>query len=390
MKRSATEILTTHSGSLPRPPRLRALVAARAAGEQTDDEEFETVVRSAVAEVVRHQIAAGLTVVNDGEVSKQGFSSYIQDRLTGFAEVEATDEDSRSDRGARERKDFPEFYGERPDAFYARTRQEKRMVTACVGPIEWTDFAAVQRDVDNLKAAAEGLDVEDVFMSAISPGDTLRKFPNRYFGTDHAYMVAVATAMRSEYKAIIDAGLIVQIDCPDLTTGAYPQTFDPEAFRAELADNVKALNLATEGLPPDRMRIHVCWGSMERPHSLDPELASIVDILLRARPAGMTVVAANGRHAFEWQTWQQTELPDGKVIIPGVIDSTTNIVEHPRVVADRILRFADVLGRENMIAGVDCGFQTSVDRDQVTPSIAWSKLAALGDGARLATRELWG
>jgi 5-methyltetrahydropteroyltriglutamate--homocysteine methyltransferase len=389
MKRSTQEILTTHSGSLPRPPKLRALVHDLAAGERVDPAVFDAEARAAVSEIVAHQLAAGVHVVNDGEVSKHSFSGYIEDRLTGFETREAKPGDSIGDRGVREREQFAEFYGKRPDAFYAKDRAPVRMVSCCVGPIEWRNFDAVERDIDNLAAAIADRDVEDAFMSAISPGDTLRKHPNRYYVSEVEYMQAVGDAMRREYAAIIDAGFILQIDCPDLTTGAHPDHFSKDAFLAEITANVEALNYATRDLPPDRMRIHVCWGSMERPHSLDPEISDLVDILLKARPDGMTIVAANGRHAFEWQSWKHVDLPPGKVVIPGVIDSTTNIIETPQVVARRILRFAEVLGPENLIAGVDCGFQTSVDRDQVTPNIAWAKLRALSDGARLATRELW-
>jgi 5-methyltetrahydropteroyltriglutamate--homocysteine methyltransferase len=390
MRQSIDELLTTHSGSLPRPQSERELLEAQASGETIDPERLEDEIRRAVVDVVRRQVDAGITVVNDGEVSKEGFHDYIKERLTGFEVVELRPQDSSSDRGKRERDSFPEYYSSRPDSYFVnRRRGGKQMGTCCVEKIEWKNFDEVERDIRNLKAATQIASVEDVFMSAISPGDTLRKFPNHHYPTEEEYMYAVADAMRREYLAIIDAGFVLQVDCPDLTTGAHPAQFGLEEFRKEIRQNVEILNYATRDIPPERMRIHVCWGSMERPHSMDPELGDIVDILLEARPAGMTLVGSNGRHAFEWEVWRDVKLPEGKVIIPGVVDSTTNIVEHPEVVADRIVRYAEVLGKENMIPGTDCGFQTTIRRGQVTPSIAWAKLRALAEGARLATRQLW-
>jgi 5-methyltetrahydropteroyltriglutamate--homocysteine methyltransferase len=294
--------------------------------------------------------------------------------------------------GAREERDFPEYFAQRPnlDAFVRGQHAPPRRV-CCTGPIGWKDFSAVEADIANLSAATSGLGVADAFLSATSPGNVLQKTPNHFYRSDEEYLQAVSDALESEYRAIVDAGLVLQLDCPDLASrsGRGGGDLSLEEFRNEIARNVEALNYATRKLPPDQMRIHVCWGSDERPHHLDPELQDFVDILLRARPAGMTIVAANGRHDWEWRIWSSIRLPEGKVLIPGVIDSTTNIIEHPNTVADRILRFAEVLGKENIIAGVDCGFQSTAGRDQVDPKIAWAKLASLGRGASLASRHLW-
>jgi 5-methyltetrahydropteroyltriglutamate--homocysteine methyltransferase len=298
--------------------------------------------------------------------------------------------------GAREERDFPEYFARRPhmDAFarMANASSRARLRTCCVGPIGWKDFSEVERDIANLKSAIQGFKrtVADVFMSATSPGNVLQKMPNRFYGTDEQYLEALCDALHGEYRAIVDAGLILQLDCPDLASRSGPPDYQLQDFRREVARNVEALNYATRDLPPERMRVHVCWGSDERPHHLDPELEDFVDLLLQARPAGLAIVAANGRHEHEWRVWDSVRLPEGKVLIPGVVDSTTNIIEHPETVAERILRFAGVVGAERMIAGVDCGFQTTAGRDQVDPKIAWAKLRSLVEGAQLASARLNG
>jgi len=374
------------------------MMNARNLGVPIDAAALEAAIKESVQAAVDSQLEAGLTVINDGENSKDSWWRYITERLTGFGFVKGAPLPRTFGHGAqREVDDFPDFFEEHwePDAF-ARKRGRPSERLCCTGPIEWRDFSQVERDIRSLKDVTRGRELADVFVTSPSPGSVLQAIPNRHFANDDEYLEAVGEALRREYQAIVDAGFVLQLDCPDLATRAgptdengVPLPYPLADFRRDIARNIEALNHATRTIDPDQMRIHVCWGSVERPHHTDVELASIVDILLTARPAGMTIVAANGRHEHEWQVWKDVKLPDGKVLIPGVIDSTTNIIEHPETVAERIERFASVLGRENIIAGVDCGFQTSVGRDQVDPKIAWAKLRSLAEGAELASRRLY-
>jgi 5-methyltetrahydropteroyltriglutamate--homocysteine methyltransferase len=281
-----------------------------------------------------------------------------------------------------EAREFPE---------YAARRATPYRRPACNAPVAWKDFSAVEKDIANLQAATAGLQVEEAFLTAVSPGTIVNFFPNCYYPTREAYLEAVAEVMQREYEAIVQAGFLLQLDCPDLALRStwFPDLSIPE-FRTIVAHNVEALNHATRDIPAERMRMHVCWGAGETPRNHDVPLRDIVDELLKARPAGLSLMGANGRHEHEWKVWQEVRLPDGKILIPGVIDSTTNIIEHPEVVAERLVRYASVLGRENVIAGVDCGFGTNARTDQVDPKIAWAKLRALVEGAELATREIWG
>jgi 5-methyltetrahydropteroyltriglutamate--homocysteine methyltransferase len=337
---------------------------------------------------VRRQVEAGVSVVNDGEVGKVSFSGYLSDRLSGFGTVEVS-EPYRNDRGRGESQSFPEYYSSR-GAYELHQRR-----AACVGPIEWKDFGAVVTDIRNVKDAANQSTPVELFLSATSPGDSLRKTINLHYKTDEEYLQAVADALKLEYEAIVAAGIVLQVDCPDFTVGKPAGDRGVrrslEDFRKELARSVEALNYATRDIPPEMMRIHVCLGHSEAPHSAseEPSLRDLIDLFLSVRPAGLGLVGANGSRAHEWQVWQDVRLPEGKVVIPGVVDSTTNIIEHPDTVAERIVRYAGVLGRENVIAGVDCGFQSIVDTNNVDPMIAWAKLEALAEGARRATRELW-
>jgi 5-methyltetrahydropteroyltriglutamate--homocysteine methyltransferase len=376
MKRSHERILTTHTGSLARPPELLQMLLAREEGQPVDASVFDATVRRAVTETVQRQVEIGLDIVNDGEQSKISFATYVRERLHGFG---GADEPRPASLEARE---FPEYAARR--AFPYRR-------PACNAPIAWKDFAAVETDIANLKAATAGLAVEEVFMPAVSPGTLANFFPNRYYATREAYLEAIAAVMQREYEAIVQAGFILQLDCPDL---ALRSTWFPDLsmaeFRTVVAQNVEALNHATRDIPVEHVRVHVCWGAGEAPRNHDVPLRDIVDVLLKARPAALSIMGANGRHEHEWKVWQDVPLPEGKVLIPGVIDSTTNIIEHPEVVADRLVRYANVLGRENIIAGVDCGFGTNARTDQVDAKIAWAKLQALVEGAELATRALWG
>jgi 5-methyltetrahydropteroyltriglutamate--homocysteine methyltransferase len=376
MKRSHERLLTTHTGSLARPPELLHMLLAREEGQPVDASVFDATVRRAVAETVQRQVEIGLDVVNDGEQSKISFATYVRERLHGF---HGADEPRPASLEARE---FPEYAARR--AFPYRR-------PACNAPIAWKDFAAVETDIANLKAATAGLAVEEVFMPAVSPGTLANFFPNRYYPTREAYLEAIAAVMQREYEAIVQAGFILQLDCPDLALRStwFPDLSMPE-FRTVVAQNIEALNHATRDIPAEHVRVHVCWGAGEAARNHDVPLRDIVDLLLKARPAALSIMGANGRHEHEWKVWREVPLPEGKVLIPGVIDSTTNIIEHPEVVADRLVRYANVLGRENIIAGVDCGFGTNARTDQVDARIAWAKLRALVEGAELATRTLWG
>jgi 5-methyltetrahydropteroyltriglutamate--homocysteine methyltransferase len=380
MKRSTDRILTTHTGSLPRPPDLLALIQAKEKGELEKLDAFHERVRSAVVEAVQKQAEAGIDVINDGEVGKPGYSTYVKDRLTGFGGA------SRNTAVQGEAQDFPEWTQRRLGGAQAQI-----MRPAVNGPIAWQDFAAVERDIENLKtAAAEVLPVE-LFMSAASPGVIGIFLANDYFPSQEAYLEALASVMRDEYNAIHQAGFVLQLDCPDLAMARHLRFSDRslEDFRSILQMHVEALNEATRDIPPEGMRMHLCWGNYEGPHHLDVPLKDIIDIVLTARPAAVSFEGANPRHEHEWKVWHEVKLPADKVIIPGVIDSTTNFIEHPELVAERIVRYADVVGRERVIAGVDCGFGTFAGTDTVDSRIVWAKLRSLSEGARIASEELW-
>jgi 5-methyltetrahydropteroyltriglutamate--homocysteine methyltransferase len=409
VKRSIDHVLTTHAGSLPRPDKLRRLLAERQSDGTIDARVLGEEIARATERAVADQVGVGLTVVNDGEASKYSFITYLKDRLSGFGVIKETDDSAyyaaRRRLGPGEIRtslDFPEFFASRgsADEFVREGQTFERSV--CVGPIGWKNFGDAEQDISNLQAAVRrvGGAAEDTFMSSASPGAVLMTIPNKYYANDEEYLYAIADAMSREYKAITEAGLVLQLDCPDLATrvtasemAAYqqgePLHFSLAEFRQEVARNIEVLNYATRDIDPGMMRIHVCWGSTEHPHHLDTQLADFVDLLLTSRPAGLMVVAANGRHEHEWRVWEDVRLPEGKVLIPGVIDSTTNIIEHPDTVSERIVRFASVLGKENLIAGVDCGFQTSAGRDQVDPKVAWAKLRSLAQGAEIASQKLW-
>ncbi len=388
MKRSTDRILTTHCGSLPRPADLLEMLMAKDHGTFTDLPAFETRVRSAIAECVGLQTESGLDVVNDGEWSKSDYSTYVKDRFTGF-EGESTPQSP-----SRDMADFPEFAPYRTGGGLGGITRP-----SCNGPIAWKDFSAVQRDIDNLKAAtgnAGGTGVSptsnvEVFMTAVSPGQVARFQGNLYYKTDEEYLWALGNVLKDEYKAITDAGFILQLDCPDLGSGWNNQFRDLtlEQFRKVVDLHLEVLDAATAGIPPDRMRLHLCWGNYEGPHNHDIPLREIIGPVLKSRSAAVSFEGANPRHEHEWAVFEDVKLPDGKLLIPGVIDSTTNFIEHPDLVAQRIERYAGVVGRENVIAGVDCGFATFAGAHTVVPSIAWAKLAALAEGARITSSRLW-
>ena len=381
MKRSDGRILTTHTGSLPRSPRLQELLR-----EREDQTEFDRVrlaagVREWVSEVVARQQSIGVDVVNDGEQGRSQYATYVKERLTGFDGERLVRARPRLDDA-----DFPEFAA-------TQTHMSSRNMPqpACTGPIVWKDWPAVAQDIANLKAASAGLTVEEVFMTAASPGVIANFLPNEYYSTEEAYLYALADVMKDEYNAIVDAGLLLQLDCPDLAMTRVTQFshLSEEEFKKIVELHVEVINYAVGNIDPERMRLHLCWGNTEGPHHHDIPLREIVNIVLKARPVGLSFEGANPRHAHEWNVWEDVSLPDGKVLIPGVLDSTTNFIEHPELIAQRIGNYASIVGRENVIAGSDCGFGTSAWGRKVEANIAWAKLSSMVEGARLASRELW-
>jgi len=381
MKRSTSRILTTHTGSLPRPKDLVELMLASEAGTLRDRGALAERIHSATAEIVRRQIDAGIDVVNDGEVSKPSYSTYVKDRLNGF------EGESRSPFS--QTRDEQVFAG-----FIAPGGHQRAAIRfpACSGPISVKDPEAVKRDVANLKAALEGRQPEEAFRTAVSPGQVARFMANDYYPSHEAYVFALAEAMKHEYKTIVDAGFVLQLDCPDLASGRSNSEFmdvSLEDWRKVAFMHVEALNLALAGLPEEQLRLHLCWGNYEGPHTGDVALAEIIDIALSAKVGAISFEAANPRHAHEWKLFETVKLPPGKVLIPGVLDSCSNYIEHPELVAQRLVRYASVAGRENVIAGTDCGFGTFVGASRVDGEIAWAKLAAMAEGARVASAELW-
>jgi 5-methyltetrahydropteroyltriglutamate--homocysteine methyltransferase len=379
MKRSTERILTTHAGSLARPPDLLKMMQAKESDQPYDHEAFAGRVRAAVAEVVRKQIDAGVDVVSDGEEGKPGFANYVKDRLTGFVAREGMRPRIFSDRA-----DFPDF---QPPT--GSTLGSRRLV--CTGPIGWKNRGAVQTDIENFKAALQGGQPTEAFIPAVSPGTLAQNVVNEYYKGEEEFLYAVADVMKDEYQAIVQAGFLLQIDSPDLAMGKNVQFADKTLaeFRKIIALRVEALNHALVGIPPEHVRHHICWGNGEGPHHKDVELKDIIDILLKARAGAIYVEGANPRHGHEWKVFRDVKLPDDMVLIAGVIDTKTNFIEHPELVADRIANYASVVGRANVIAGTDCGFGTSADRDRVAPSISWAKLKAMAEGAQLASTQLW-
>src|ERR1700675_1187139 len=380
MKRSSDRILTTHAGSLPRPLDLLEIVRSGARGPA-----YATRVRSAVADVVRKQVAHGLDVVDDGEMGKPSFVTYVTERLAGF---EPSPEPAELPwAGSKEVTAFPEFY----EPTLRQSPNAAAVPFVCTGPVSYVGHAQVQADIDNLKAALAGVNVEEAFLPAISPSNVEGRQKNSYYRTDEEYLFAIAEAMREEYRAIVDAGLLLQIDDPRLVTYYImdPRSTVEECRRwAEV--RVETLNHALRGIPRDRVRFHTCYGINMGPRVYDMELKDVVDIILKVRAGAYSFEAANPRHEHEWRVWEHVTLPEGALLIPGVITQSTVLVEHPELVAERIVRFAQVVGRENVIAGADCGFATFAGSTEIHPTVPWAKLRSLADGARLATDTLWG
>jgi 5-methyltetrahydropteroyltriglutamate--homocysteine methyltransferase len=389
MKRSTERILTTFVGSLARPADLLEIMKAKEAGQPYDPEALATRVRSAVAEVVRHQAEAGVDIVTDGEQGKPGFIAYVSERLTGF-EPRATSPREGPWVGSREEIAFPEYYARYAQMRPSNVAPPSSMV--CTGPITYKGQKALQTDIENLKAALQGVQVEQAFMPAASPTNIESQRKNEYYPTEEAYLYAIADAMREEYHGIVDAGFLLQIDDPRLVTYYVANPgLSIEQCRTWAELRVEVLNYALRDIPPEQVRFHTCYGINIGPRVHEMPLQDIVDILLKINAGAYSFEAANPRHEHEWRVWERVKLPEGKVLIPGVISHTTNLVEHPELVAERLVRYARVVGREQVIAGSDCGFSSQATTEpEIHPTVVWAKFQAMTEGARLATAQLWG
>jgi 5-methyltetrahydropteroyltriglutamate--homocysteine methyltransferase len=383
MKHSTERILTTHCGSLPRPADLLDLMKARASGEAVDPAAYAARVRSAVATIVREQVQDGVDVITDGEQSKTSFSAYVNERLSGFTPKT----DTRRTSFTAEIEAFPEYY----EQYFSQRMQGGRVVpmapVECTGPISYRGQEAVQRDIANLKAALAGVEPAEVFMPAVAPSGV---GSNTYYRSDEEYLQAVADALRTEYQAIVDAGFLLQVDDPFLTELFSYSPLDPAERRKTAERYVEALNYALRGIPADRVRYHTCYGINEGPRVYDAPLKDTVDVLLKINAGAISFEAANARHEHEYHVFENVKLPEGKVLIPGVITHASNIVEHPELIAERLTRYAKLVGRENVIAGADCGFSSQATyRPEVHPQVVWAKFRAMAEGARLASEQLW-
>jgi 5-methyltetrahydropteroyltriglutamate--homocysteine methyltransferase len=382
MKRSIDAILTTHTGSLPRPDDLVDLLYAQESGSgaEVNRARLGARVQSAVSDSVHQQLAAGIDIVDDGEMGKVSYSTYVTARLTGFERHVHVPRRPRPDAAA-----FPNYAQWNAQQEQQGAERVKRF--ACMGPVRYVGHAALETDIRNLKAALADSPDTEAFMTAASPGVIAQFQPNQYYANDVEYIEALADAMREEYEAIFQAGFILQLDCPDLT--GLSRARSRGQVPADLTMRIEALNRAVANIPSDRMRMHLCWGNYEGPHHLDVPLQEIIGEVLKARPMGLSFEGANPRHEHEWAVFEHTRLPDGKVIIPGVLDTTTNYIEHPELVAQRLERYAKLVGRENVIAGADCGFGTFAGTPMVHPDIVFAKLASMVEGAQIASRKLW-
>jgi 5-methyltetrahydropteroyltriglutamate--homocysteine methyltransferase len=380
VKRSTERFLSTHTGSLPRPEDLVRMMYAREEGVPVDPPALAARVRSAVAEVVKKQADAGVDLVNDGEMSKPSYATYVKDRLNGFGGTGNT-------FVYQDLADFPAL----AKRVFGDPGRSRRKTPGCNGPISVRDAQAAKTDTDNLKAALAAVKSEGAFMSAASPGVVGLFFRNDHYPSQEAYLHAIAEAMRHEYETVAKAGFTLQVDCPDLAMGRHIQYADLslDEFRKRAHLHVEALNHALANIPPEQLRIHLCWGNYEGPHHCDVPLADIIDIVFRARPSAISFEAANPRHAHEWTLFERVKLPEGKVLIPGVLESKSNFIEHPELIAQRLGRYAKLVGRENVIAGSDCGYGTWVGQAAVDPDVVWAKMAAMAEGARIATRQFW-
>ena len=396
MKTSTDRILTTHVGSLPRPENIRELLRARLAGQTIDETELATRVERAVTDAVRRQAESGIDVVSDGEMSKTSFIAYTDARLTGFEPMKPDDPRvppsntsglwARRLDTRREWRAFREYYEQYlPDAMPPAAPP-----TVCVGPVAYKGEALLARDLRTFRAALDGIGVEEAFVPAVAPG-MIGRDQNRYYPSEEAYRFAIADAMRAEYRAIVDAGFLLQIDDPGLgeTWDMIIPAPSLAEYRTMQAINIEALNHALAGIPEDRVRYHLCWGSWQGPHEVDLPLRDVVDLMLTVKAQAYSIEAANPRHSWEWRVWEDVTLPADKILIPGVIAHTTAVVEHPETIAERITNFARVVGRDRVIAGADCGFAQGAMYQRQHPTVMWAKFRALAEGARIASRRLW-
>ena len=383
MQRSTNGILTTFVGSLIRPPELRELIAARANGQPVASTQYNQTLRPAVADAVRKLAEAGLDIPSDGEFGKSNWASYILDRIGGFEIRRAPAGSPLYNRFGRERDEFADFY------LQHTVGEWTPQTIVCTGPITY-DSTHVRRDIDNFRRALEHVSVAEAFMPAVAPASFVREAHNEYYPSEEAYVYAIAEALRQEYTAILDAGFLLQVDDAVLATmWVVMEDQGLAAYRRWAQLRVEALNHALRDLPADRIRYHLCWGSWPGPHVTDIPLEQIVDLVLQVSVGAYSLEAGNARHAHEWKIWRTTRLPEGKILIPGVISHSTAVVEHPELVAERLVRFAELVGRENVIGGSDCGFAQSQGLMRVPPSIMWAKLRSLAEGARLASATLW-
>ena len=380
MKRGTDRFLTTHTGSLPRPDDLIRMMYAREEGIPVEAAPLAQRVASAVEEVVCKQADAGVDIVNDGEMSKPSYATYIKDRLSGFGGEGNT-------FVYQDLVAFPNL----SKRVFGDPGRSRRKTPACNAPIAVRDPGAARADVDHLKAAFAKVKAEEMFLTAASPGVVSLFFRNEHYPSEEAYLHAIADAMRHEYETIANAGIVLQIDCPDLGMGRHIQHADLSLaeWRKKAQLHVEALNHAVANIPAELLRMHLCWGNYEGPHHCDVPLADVIDIVFRAKPIAIALEAANPRHAHEWALFEKVKLPEGKLLIAGVIESKSNFVEHPELIAQRIGRYAKLVGRENVMAGSDCGFGTWVGQAAVDPDVVWAKMAAMAEGARIATREFW-
>jgi 5-methyltetrahydropteroyltriglutamate--homocysteine methyltransferase len=388
MKHSTDRILTTHVGSLIRPAALQEFLRAKQSGKPYDEKGYQKCLSDSVKDVVREQADAGIDVVSDGEFGKSiSWAQYALERLSGFERRPIKQDKANPFKRGADRTKFAEFYAE----LDAKEAVSTTIEAICVGPIKYTGQAELQTDIDNLKAALKGAKVEEAFLPVAAPASVIPDRKNEYYKSDEELQAAIAEAMRTEYKMIVDAGFLVQLD-DARNAVTYDRMVPPASFedyRRWLAKQVDIINYAIEGLPQDRIRYHVCWGSWPGPHTSDVPLKDIVDLILKVKVGAYVIEGANPRHEHEWQVWKNAKLAPGQVLIPGVISHATNVVEHPELVSERLVRLAKAVGRENVIGGTDCGFAQGPFYRRVHPSIMWAKLEALAEGARLASKELW-
>lgn len=392
MKRSSARILTTHVGSLIRPPRLLDLVRARERGDAAGAQAYDQCLKDSVAEVVRRQAQAGIDIVNDGEFGKStSWSLYALKRVSGFEMRPIQAGANPFARGA-DRERFKDFYAELEGGNDPTWSNVTKSEAVCVAPVKYTGLAELQHDIDNLKSALVGVPAEEAFLPVAAPSSAIPDRKNEHYRDEEELVIALAEALRTEYRAIVDAGFLLQLDDARAAV-TYDRMVPPASFADYyrwVGRHVDVLNHALEGIPEDRVRYHVCWGSWPGPHTTDVPLRKIVDLILKVRAGTYLIEAANPRHEHEWRVWKDVGLPEGKILAPGVVSHGTNVVEHPELVAERILRFAQVVGRENVIASTDCGFAQEQFNRRVHPSIMWAKLEAMAEGARIASNELWG